>query len=295
MSQENANELNLDITHDDLKYNNMLFIHACDSGDLEKVKLLLTSSKLTENVDIHTYDDMGFQRACRNGHLDVVKYLLTSPELKEHANISTDDDWGFQKACEYGHLDVVRYLLTSPDLKERADIHAGGEEGFHLACENGHLSIVQYLLTSDELQEHADIHARDNNGFRCACEYEKLEVVQYLLTSLELKEHNYVTDYIDFNSIQDFADEFGEEFTANIIINFQQDNYERLKQNPSDMEYALNLFDNLSPEVSKQIMETNGEFLYDFYFDNQIDMPDNLKEHVHRVDKEHYQEQEIYL
>ena len=87
-----------------------------------------------------------FIDACENGQLEVVKYLLTSPELTEHADIHTENDLGFRLACEEGRLEVVKYLLASDELTEHAKIHARNDEGFIWACRSGHLEVIKYLI-----------------------------------------------------------------------------------------------------------------------------------------------------
>ena len=128
-----------------------------------------------------------FRWACENGEFENVKYLLTSPDLKENADIHADDDWGFIFACQNGHLDIVKYLLTSPDLKEHADIHAEDDLGFIYACSKGNLDIVKYLLTSPELKDHANIHADDCAGFRLACHSNHLAVIKFQVFDMNLQ------------------------------------------------------------------------------------------------------------
>lgn len=210
-----------------------------------------------------------FIKAYENSDLEKMK-CLTAELNKYHsvfAPISFDEDLEYNKllfihACENGDLENVKHYLTSPDLTENVDIHFDDDDGFRYACEKGHLNVVQYLLISPELSD-----------------------------------HNYFTDYEEFTSIKDFADKFGEECTVNILINLPHDSYDKLLKNPSDMEYTLNLFDNLSPELSQQVMEKNGDFAYNLYLDNGLEMPDNLKEFTHlgEIKQEHHQEIELHF
>ena len=104
------------------KYNkqqlNDEFISACKNDDLDIVKYLLTSAKLTEHADIHAQNDEGFRSACRYGRLEVVKYLLTSSELTEHADIHAKDDRGFRLTCNYEQLEIVKFLIIDMNIEK---------------------------------------------------------------------------------------------------------------------------------------------------------------------------------
>lgn len=100
-----------------------------------------------------------FRWACQNGDLDKVKYLLTSTDINVHADIHAQDDYGFRLACANGHLEVVKYLLTSPELKEYADIH----KGFRCACINGGFKILNFFVYDMNLQLSLDVRRKINS------------------------------------------------------------------------------------------------------------------------------------
>ena len=54
-----------------IKFDNEMFINACENGHLDVAKWLLQF-----NPDVHTWNDYAFRSACENGHLDVAKWLL---------------------------------------------------------------------------------------------------------------------------------------------------------------------------------------------------------------------------
>ncbi len=163
------------------------FSQACISGDIEKIKFLLTSDKLKKNINIHFDDDHGFIMACENGQLETVKYLLTSPDLKEHADIHACLDWGLSMACRSGNLEIVKYLLTSPDLKDHAHIHADDDQALFQAFLDGHLHVIKYLLTSPDLKDHATIYPNDH--LRAATSKGYIHILDFLFNSPELKEN----------------------------------------------------------------------------------------------------------
>lgn len=45
-----------------------------------------------------------FMIACDNGNIEIVRYLLTSPDLKNNANIHIHNDRGLLGACQNNHI-----------------------------------------------------------------------------------------------------------------------------------------------------------------------------------------------
>jgi ankyrin repeat protein len=158
------------------------FCSACEKGNLDEVRYLLTSPELKEHADIHHYEDAGLSDACWHGHFDIVKYLLTSPDLKEHANLNDHKEkscGALLNACGAGHFEIVKYLLTSSDLKEHALINWVFMPPLSAACEKGHFEIVKYLLTSPDLKEHSDITM---NVLLATIAKNQIDILKYLLT-----------------------------------------------------------------------------------------------------------------
>ena len=130
---------------------NKQFVLACQNGDFDQVRNLLTG-KSKRYVDIHYQNDVGLSWACQNGCLDIVQYLLTSPELTEHANNAR----GLCYAALFGHIEVIDYLLTSPELLENgrgfADLHANDDEAFTNSCFKEQTETIKYFLYDHNLQ-----------------------------------------------------------------------------------------------------------------------------------------------
>ena len=135
---------------------NEQFIDACQNSDLDIVKYLLTSPKLTEHADIHARSDEGFMWACYQGHLEIVKYLMTSPELTEHADIHARNDWGFIWACENGHLEVVKCLIIDMNIEKTNYIET-------YLNENKYKKYVQQTI---ELFNIRDLHHQLNENIK---------------------------------------------------------------------------------------------------------------------------------
>jgi ankyrin repeat protein len=166
----------------ELKLNTSL-TNACEQGDLEKVKFLLTSTRLSNHANVNYFDSIGFICACIYGQLEVVRYLLTSPELKEHANINVQNNLAIKRVCFTSHVDVIKYLLTSSELSIHADIHADADDAFKNAYIAQHHNVLQYLILEFKIQrtEEIDKFIKENPNE----EIEKMFVLRELNDSLE--------------------------------------------------------------------------------------------------------------
>lgn len=136
---------------------NTCLTSACEKGDLETVRFLLTSKKLKSNSDIRYFDYMGFISACTYGKLEVVRYLLTSTELKEHADINAQNDFAIRSTCNTKHLEIIKYLLTSPELKKHANIHASNDDAFKNAYIAENYNVLQYLILDFKIERTHEI------------------------------------------------------------------------------------------------------------------------------------------
>lgn len=143
MSEKSFSELYKNCSQEDL---NNHFLGACNYGEFDKVRYLLTSSDLTKHAEINYLDGVPLSYACMNGHLDIVKYLLSSPELTHHADIHITNDHPLYCAISSGNMDIVEYLISSPDLKEHADVHAKDDRIFADMCSDQEIEILEYLI-----------------------------------------------------------------------------------------------------------------------------------------------------
>lgn len=137
-----------------------------------------------------------FLKACEHGELNKVKYLLTSPELELHADIHCDNNWGLATACDSGHMNIVQYLLTSPDLKEHADIHAHYSYALNWACASEKFEIARYLLTSSELTEHANVHLQSDILFKSACLGAKTKLLEFLIFEINIQRTDEINEHL---------------------------------------------------------------------------------------------------
>lgn len=67
------------------------------------------------------------EKACQEGNLETVKKLLTHSDIKKRAVL----DYGaFYFACTEAHKDIIAYLMSSPDLEKHSKINNKEEERF---------------------------------------------------------------------------------------------------------------------------------------------------------------------
>jgi ankyrin repeat protein len=219
---------------------NSVYLDACEKGDLDQLKYILTSPELEKHANLNEYycfvlnfacDDgklefanyllnfdnyqtiiadrnVGLILASGNGHLDIVRYMLTTPIIKDTYNNQDDLDLSLQSACGEGHLEVVRYLLTSPELENHADIHFRYDNPLNNAIFQEKIEIVKYLLTSPELEDKADIHANNDHMFITAAYYHRIEILRYLIFDLNLERTKYINNSLEKEPRKEIEDMF---------------------------------------------------------------------------------------
>jgi hypothetical protein len=155
-------------------YNNSVFISSCKYGHIDIVKLLLTDDR----VDPASENNEGFVIACENNRVDIVNLLLNDSRI-------TPNYLGFIKACTFGHMDTFSLLCSHP----RIDITEQINKGVLASLSNGHTEISKILL--------ADVRVRLNpqeyiKAIRTACHEGYKNTVNLLLSTynIDVKEKN---------------------------------------------------------------------------------------------------------
>lgn len=133
-------------TERDLNPDLARFMTGCQQGQLDIVKELIESRKITAN---DTFSDLvtGLHWACINNRLTIVKYLCSNDISKADTNFLGGDlkatplHW----ACRNGLVYIVDYLLThtdaDPSLRDAQSYNA-----LHLAVHSSNIMLVIYLL-----------------------------------------------------------------------------------------------------------------------------------------------------
>lgn len=124
----------------------LAFTMACQSGDLSKVKEMISSGEVTAK---DTSDDgiTGLHWAAINNRLSVVKYLIEN----EHSRADVNQLGGklaaspLHWACRGGLVYVVDYLLSNtdadPTLKDSQNYNA-----LHLAVLSSNITLISYII-----------------------------------------------------------------------------------------------------------------------------------------------------
>ena len=141
------------------------FLDACNSGDIEVVKLLLAD----ERVDPSSNKNKSIEKASQNGHADVVRLLLADNRV----NPADQDNEAIKNASENGHADVVRLLLAD----NRVNPADQDNEAIKRASEYGYADVVKLLLDDGR----ANPAASGNYPIRIAAQKGYVEVVRLLL------------------------------------------------------------------------------------------------------------------
>ena len=192
-------------TGDKSSYNCVL--HACRSGNLDLVKLLIKTHKLNPrtqyglqvavtykhvhilewlrqeyriNVAMYQNGVLPFL-AAQDNRLYCLKHLLSNYSFDINATDPRNDTQStpLHTACQKGHVAIALYLTSLP----KCDISAktsNGSTALHLACKSCSLPILKHLVE----ECHMDLIIRDYNGMapvHVACEAGSLSLVKYII------------------------------------------------------------------------------------------------------------------
>lgn len=137
---------------------NQTYINACEKGDLELIKLILTSKDLKKHANPYLFNDGCLSIACKENYIEIVKYFLTTNDLERILNIHTDNEKPLQTACNQGNYEIAQYLLTSQELKEHANIANNNDAILIATCKGANIDLLDYLLTSSDLKNNLSIN-----------------------------------------------------------------------------------------------------------------------------------------
>lgn len=139
---------------------NQTYLHACEKGDLELIKFILTSKDLKKHANPYIFNDGCLSIACKENYIEIVKYFLTTNDLERILNIHTDNEKPLQTACYKGNYEIAKYLLTSQELKEHANITNNNDEILIATCKGANVDLLDYLLTSSDLTNNLTINKK---------------------------------------------------------------------------------------------------------------------------------------
>jgi ankyrin repeat protein len=111
---------------------NDAFIYACEVGELEMVREMLSNVK----VDPTTDDQQAFKLACQYGHVEIVKLLLKDARI----DITAENQYSFKFSCQNGKMEIVQLLSNDGRVDDKAK-----QSGARLARKYGHEEIAMFL------------------------------------------------------------------------------------------------------------------------------------------------------
>lgn len=185
-------------------------VKACEIGDLELAKYLISSNELSFHADIshnkwkavklataagqievvkfflediqNHYPNIVWHVACRNGQVEILKHLFTTEEFQsEYAPIGY---YGGLVASDAGKTNVLEYFLNSekfaPFITNEKIM-----EFFYSACSSDYINVLDYLIKLPKFIQYNDLHDVWYKGCLLASEAGKTNVLDYLLNSEE--------------------------------------------------------------------------------------------------------------
>uniref|UniRef100_A0A1X7T2R0 Uncharacterized protein n=1 Tax=Amphimedon queenslandica TaxID=400682 RepID=A0A1X7T2R0_AMPQE len=198
-----------DVTTED-KYGLTCVIRACESGNIDLLKLLVKQYNLNPRifgrasspeaavVHGHVHILEWFKQeyhinvaSFKNGvlpfhaaqfyRLYCLKHLLNTYLFDINATDSRDDTQStlLHIACQKGHVAIVLYLTSLPQCDVSAKT-SNGSTVLHLSCKSRSLPILKHLVEEHQL----DLTIKDYNGMapvHVACEEGSLSIVKYII------------------------------------------------------------------------------------------------------------------
>ena len=180
---------------------------ACQSGNLDLVKLLIKTYKLNPKIsnglqaaviygNIHILEWLRQEYhinvavfkegllpfyAAQYNRLYCLKHLLNNYSFDINATDPSDDTQStlLHLACQEGHVATVLYLTSLPKCDTSAKT-SNGSTALHLACKTRSLPILKHLVE----ECHMNLVIRDYNGMapvHVACEAGSLSLVKYII------------------------------------------------------------------------------------------------------------------
>ena len=107
-----------------------LFMKACENGQLDIAKYLISLESTHGQIDIHIWNDSIFtntckdsifSNVCRDRQLDIAKYLISLENTHGQIDIHVNNDSIFSDASGYKRLDIVNYLISLESTHGKID------------------------------------------------------------------------------------------------------------------------------------------------------------------------------
>ncbi len=160
--------------------------------------------------------------ACEIGDIEVVKYLLTTNDLIR-PNIKANNNRAVNLSCIYGYKDILEFLLLSEEINEHADMNPIMEYGFTLACRRGHLNVVRFLTTDSRLSNKIDISINESAAFRVAADSLIIDILEFFIFELNMEIKKEMVDFMK-NKKNELVEKMFKTREYQFMINFELKN-----------------------------------------------------------------------
>lgn len=93
--------------------------------------------------------------ACQNGDIEIVKYILTSPDLNQNSNINTLSNNAVSFARLKDHFEVFAYLLSSPLFDKNTYDYSSD---FNHCCRRNKTKFIDYFIFDYKIEKTDEIN-----------------------------------------------------------------------------------------------------------------------------------------
>ena len=152
--------------------NEMIFINACATGNIEYAKWLLSLEQTHGKIYIGSFCESAFRLACNHGHIEMAKFLISLSNVGYHKiDIHASNDGAFEYAICHDDINVINFILSLDKIKIRDIL-------FSRACEHGCFDSIKILLNLD--LNYWDAPPNYNKLFEYSCIQKNIEIAKYV-------------------------------------------------------------------------------------------------------------------
>lgn len=165
-------------------------IQACETGNLDKVKELISQVSLDGEYNKETESAKKlFQSACFSGNLELVKFFIETPYLCEHTNSINIICQTFDVLMENHEqkiYPIISYLINEPKLQRASAFESSLVWYLRDAAKFDNLPLFKVLLNTEHTEKKSFLS--DTKLWENACQHEEFKIIKYIYTTPELKD-----------------------------------------------------------------------------------------------------------
>ena len=203
---------------------------ACQWGDVDVVRYLITDEKCNPIVQSSTYENTPLHIAAKYGQDDTIAQLLSCKECNPNAQ-NKEGDTPLHLAATWNKTAAVPKLLAHQQI----DVNAQNKEGntpLHLACYKRSLDVVKLLLKmrystsipnkKGETVQNIPLNEDGDRLLHIACQWGDVDIVRYLIT--DEKCNPIVQSSTSKNTPLHIAAKYGQDDTIAQLLSYKECN-----------------------------------------------------------------------